>query len=201
MTGTKSQTAPSAAGYRTALLSVNTVGKSRPVLRSFAETRAGKKLKERLKKAEGIIASISRSSNDLQPAKPHAPPDPSFPKGCVETDIADLHRDRGSRPQDSSVAPAQQQCKEDPPDALLPAAHSLFPTSSGLAGSTAHNTNLFLPQHYPSTAVAAGLATPPAVEYLPSNTCYTNDGSSPFDQGYLAMNGPWGVATAQHRYL
>jgi hypothetical protein len=182
------------------LLSVNTVGKSRPVLRSFAETRAGKKLKKRLEEAEGIIASISRSSNDLQPAKPHAPPDPSFPKGCVETDIADLHRDRGSRPQDSSVAPAQQQCKEDPPDALLPAAHSLFPTSGGLAGSTAQNTNLFLPQHYPSTAVAAGLATPSAVEYLPSNTCYTNDGSSPFDQGYLAMNGPW-VAAAQHRYL
>ena len=180
------------------LAAVHTARKSRPILRPLADTRAGEKLKKRLEQADSLIASGSHPRNDLRPAKPVS-------KRRVKADTADtadttdLHRDQGSRPQDSSVAPVQQHCKEEPSDALLPAADSLLPTSGGAAGGTAQNTDPPLSPFDPSTPVAVGLATPFTVEYLPSNIGYINDGSSPFDEGYLAMNGPW--MAAQHRYL
>ena len=167
---------------------------SRPALRFFADTHPGKKLKKRLKEAEGIIASGSRSDDDVQPAKPSTLPDPPFPKDCIETDTADLRRGRGSRLQDSSVVPGQQQCKGGPSDALLPATPSLLSTSGEIAGGTAQSTDPCLPRFNPSTSVAAGLATPFAIEHLPPNLRYVNGGGSPFDEGYLAMNGPWVAA-------
>lgn len=198
-TGPRSTTPRNVAEYKTAWLSVTTVRESRPVLCALAEIHAGQKLKKRLQEADSLIAARSHSKKDLRPAKPRARPDAPFPKGCVKTDAADLHRDQGSRPQDSSFVPVQQQCKGEPLDALLPDADSLLPTSDGAAERTSQNTDLSLPAFHPSTAVEVGLATPLAIDYLPSAMYYIDDGGSPFDEGYLAMNGPW--VADQHRYL
>lgn len=173
------------------MLSANTVSKSRPVLRSRAETRAGKKLKKRLEEADSIIASGSPSGDDIRPAKPHATPERSFSKDCGKANTADLHHDQGRRPRDNSLAPIQQQCKEEPLDdlALLPTAHSLLPTSDWIVGGAAQSTGPSLSPLYPSTAVAIDLTTTLAVEYSPKNGYYVTDGGSPFEEGYLAMNG------------
>ncbi|PZD23867.1 bZIP-1 domain containing protein [Pyrenophora tritici-repentis] len=152
----------------------------RRIQNRIAQRRYREKVRKRLEMADSIIASASHSRDD-----------PSFLKGCVETDTTDLHRDQSSPPQDSSVAPAQQQYKEEPSGALLPAAHSLLPKSGGTTGGITQNIIPSLPAFYSSTAVAVG--------YPPSNICYINDGGSPFDQGYLAMNGTW--VASQHRCL
>jgi hypothetical protein len=195
-TGSTSQTPPSAAEHRTALLSGTIVGQRHPVLRSFAETRAGKKLKKRLEEAEGIIASGSHSNNnDL---RPHVQPAPPLPKGCIETGTADLHRDRSSQLEGGGVVPAQQ-CKGGSPDALLPAVYSPLPTTGRIAGNTAQNTNPSIPLSHPSTSIAVGMATPLAIECFPPNLYYANVGGSPFDEGYLAMNGHW--AASHYQYM
>lgn len=198
-TGNRSTTPRNVAEYKTAWLSVTIVRESRPVLCPLAETHAGQKLKKRLQEADSLVPAKSHSKKDSRPAKPRARPDAPFPKGCVKTDATDLHRDQGSRPQDSRIVSVQQQCKDEPLDALLPGVDSLLPTSDGTAEGTSQNTDLSLPRFYPSTAVEVGLATPLAIDYLPSTMYYIHDGGSPFDEGYLAMNGPW-VAN-QHRYL
>ena len=144
MSGPRLQTLLSAAGYRIASLNAHTVSQSCLTLPSLAETGAGIRLKNKLEKVNSIIASGSHPRDDLRPAKPHAPADPFSPKSCVKADTADLHRDQGSWPQDSSVVLVQQQCGKESSDALLPAAHSLLPTSGGIAEGTAHNTDLSL---------------------------------------------------------
>ncbi|KAE8837215.1 hypothetical protein PTNB73_08119 [Pyrenophora teres f. teres] len=65
----------------------------------------------------------------------------------------------------------QQQCKGEPPDALVQVAYSLVLTFSRVVGGTVQNTDPSLVSFNSSTAVTVGLATPtrrrvPSIEYM-----------------------------------
>jgi hypothetical protein len=171
-------------------------------MRSLAKTCAGKKLKKRLEEAESIIASESHSVSEGQPKQPH----PN--RGRAKTAKTGRRRDRVTQPQDRSIAPApqrqqqqeqqeQQKRKEECSDALPPAVPSLLPTSGGAGGHPAQDTSPSLPTLYASTTMPASSATPLS-ECLAPNMCY-NSGDSPFNEGYLAMNGYW--LPTQYPYL
>ncbi|EOA82645.1 hypothetical protein ACJQWK_04373 [Exserohilum turcicum] len=159
----------------------------RKIQNRIAQRHYRSKLKKRLEEAESIIASESHSVSDGQPKQPR-------PRGRAKTAKTGQRRNRATGPQGRSIAPApapqqQQERKEECSTALPPAVHSLLPISGGAGGHPAQDTSSSLPTFYASTTMPVSSATPLS-ECLAPNVCYNND-DSPFNEGYLAMNGYW----------
>lgn len=174
-TGRRSKTKGSVAECRTATPSVTTVSKRCPVLRTPTETCAGKKLKDRLKKAEEIISSYDMT-------------DPPLSNSSVKAETTDLCRDQDNPPRDKSNASAQQQYTEVPANIPLPATYSLFSPSGGITESMAQNIDSFFHPFYSWNAAATG-PTGATTSLTINYERYIDNGSSPFDEGYRAMSG------------
>ena len=167
-------------------------------LRSFAKARIGKRIRRRLALL-GSRVSAERASSEsgsrecVRPCEPQSLTNASPHEFCT----ASLHPSRDSHLQGRNFTPWWQHADGLSDD--LPYLTPSSPSTSSLAAEAAArpiDRSLHASSRLPAAAVC--LTAPFALHHSPTEEHYIYSDSSPFEEGYLAMNGT-SAAPCWHR--